>query len=433
MASIETRPNPTGTTYRVVWYEDGKKQPAVTFTDPAEAVRFRKLVEGNGNHWPDGWQRPAKIAPPKRTVKLTFGQWAGTAISRRTRANERTKDDYRRDLKRHFADLLDRPLDEIDADDVVEWLEDRQEVVFKGRAISGKTIRNLYGFASSLYVDAMAEHPPLVKRNPFGGRLTDIAAVRVEEMVFLTPQEFATVVALVREEYQRLIRLLAGTGLRFGEATALRVRDVELLAKRKTLTVSKAWKRTGTSTWEIGEPKTRRSRRTISLSPELVELLTPIWAGRRGDELLFPGSDGGRLPHIEVYKRGWAPAVARAQVCDRHYGEQKNGKGKPKLMPDPCECAGTLDKAPRIHDLRHSHASWLIAEGVPLAAISRRLGHSSITITVDRYGHLDPSLDQQIDDAVDRALSRSRRRDDLLDEREQCATLPRGEGSPENR
>jgi integrase len=412
VASIEQRQTKSGPRWRVVWYEDGKKQQ-LTLADVNEAVRFRKQVEGqpHGDAWPPGWQKPQKAAPPVRSGKLTFGQWAETAISRRTRANDRTKDDYRRDLRRHFADLLNRPLDEIDADDVVEWLEDRQETVFKGRPISGKTIRNLYGFASSLYADAMAEHPPLVKRNPFGGRLGDIAAVRVEEMVFLTPEEFATVLRLVRPEYRRLIQLLAGTGLRFGEATALHVRDVELLANRKTLTVSKAWKRTGSATWEIGEPKTRRSRRTLSLSQELVELLTPIWAGRRGEELLFPGSDGGRLPHIEVYKRGWAPAVARARVCDTHYAPQRNGRNLPPLMPEPCDCAGVLTKTPRIHDLRHSHASWLIAEGVPLAAISRRLGHSSITITNDRYGHMDPSLDQQIDDAVDRALSRSKPRE----------------------
>jgi integrase len=431
MASLETRTHPTGTTYRVVWYEAGVKQ-RLTLGDPAEAVRFRKLVEGSGNRWPEGWQRPQRAAPPARTGKLTFGQWAETAITRRTRANERTKDDYRRDLERHFSGLLARPLDEIDDDDVVEWLEERAETVFKGRVMSGKTIRNLYGFASSLYVDALAQHPPLVVRNPFGGRLTDIAAVRTEDMVFLTPQEFTVVLRHVREEYRPLIRLLAGTGLRFGEATALTVRDVELLARRKTLTVTKAWKRTDSSTWVIGEPKTRRSRRTLSLSPELVETLTPLWAGRRGDELLFPGAGGGRLPHIEVYKRGWAPAVARAQVCDAHYGPQLNKRGKPKLLPDPCDCAGTIDKAPRIHDLRHSHASWLIADGVHSAAISRRLGHSSITITVDRYGHLDPALDDQIDAAVDRALTGSRLSQDLLDERDQGAPLPHGERGPQD-
>ncbi|MDX3849451.1 tyrosine-type recombinase/integrase [Streptomyces sp. AK02-01A] len=47
-----------------------------------------------------------------------------------------------------------------------------------------------------------------------------------------------------------------------------------------------------------------------------------------------------------------------------------------------------LTKRPRIYDLRHTHASWLIAGKVPLPVIQARLGHESITTTVDRYGHL---------------------------------------------
>jgi integrase len=58
--------------------------------------------------------------------------------------------------------------------------------------------------------------------------------------------------------------------------------------------------------------------------------------------------------------------------------------------------AAGIDKTPRIHDLRHSHASWLIAAGVPLPAIQRRLGHESITTTIDRYGHLAPEMDDTI-------------------------------------
>ena len=56
---------------------------------------------------------------------------------------------------------------------------------------------------------------------------------------------------------------------------------------------------------------------------------------------------------------------------------------------------------PRIHDLRHTHVSWLIAQGVQLPAISRRLGHESITTTIDRYGHLLP----EVDDGLVRALA----------------------------
>lgn len=397
MASIEYRETGEGPRWRVVWREhrpDGRRtKQQRTYNDPQDAEAFRAKVEAYGNQWPPGEDpRPTAQEP-----KVTFGEWAETAIEQRRRANERTKADYRRDMRRHFAALADVPVADLTQDRIDAWLAER-----RAADLSPKTIRNLHGFGSSLLIDAMNHRPPLADHNPFG-KLPDMSDVRTEEMVFLTHQEFATVLAYVREEYRPLIRFLAGTGMRYGEATALTVRDIEILGNRKTATVTKAWKRTGPANYVIGEPKTQRSRRTISLSPELVDLLVPLVAGKRGVELVF-SLNGLRLPHSEVYKRGWAPAVARANVCDGHYEPQRDGRGKRPRLPEPCSCAGVLDKTPRIHDLRHTHASWLIADGLPLPAISRRLGHSSITITIDRYGHLDPSLDARIDAAVDKAL-----------------------------
>lgn len=395
MASLETRPK----SFRVVWYEDGEKQ-AMTFHDGAEAVRFRKLVEGSGNRWPAGWQKPQRGAPLPPTGKLTFRAWAEKAITHRTHATPRTRSDYLRDLENHFGLLNTLPLDEIGAEDVTLWLGDRHDA-----DLAPKTIRNLHGFASSLFVQALAQHPPLVQWNPFVGRLPDHASVKVEEMVFLTPQEAAFLLRYVRAEYLGLIRFLFGTGLRFGEATALTVGDVDLLGRRKALTVTKAWKRVGTAEWMVGEPKTKRSRRTLALSHELVLLLAEATAGKRGSELVFSRPDGARLPHTEVWKRGWAPAVGRANVCDVHYAPQRDGRGKRPTMPEPCDCAGTLGKVPRIHDARHSHISWLIADGHDLASISKRVGHSSTKVTTDRYGHLDPRVDDAINASVDRALA----------------------------
>ncbi|MEU6668034.1 tyrosine-type recombinase/integrase [Streptomyces sp. NPDC046727] len=63
-----------------------------------------------------------------------------------------------------------------------------------------------------------------------------------------------------------------------------------------------------------------------------------------------------------------------------------------------------LIKRPRFHDLRHSHAAWLIAAKVPLPAIQARLGHESITTTVDRYGHLLDALDDEVMAAAEWAM-----------------------------
>ncbi|GHJ13572.1 tyrosine-type recombinase/integrase [Micromonospora sp. AKA38] len=63
----------------------------------------------------------------------------------------------------------------------------------------------------------------------------------------------------------------------------------------------------------------------------------------------------------------------------------------------------------RFHDLRHSHVAWLLSAKEPpsLTAIQRRLGHASITVTSDRYGHLVPAVDERIAAALDAALPRS--------------------------
>jgi integrase len=66
-----------------------------------------------------------------------------------------------------------------------------------------------------------------------------------------------------------------------------------------------------------------------------------------------------------------------------------------------------LGKRPTIHSLRHSSASWLIAAGLPLPVIQRRLGHEQISTTIDRYGHLAPGALSEAADAASNALSRA--------------------------
>lgn len=83
---------------------------------------------------------------------------------------------------------------------------------------------------------------------------------------------------------------------------------------------------------------------------------------------------GGRLSIQELH-RAWGPALD--------------------------ELGDQLRARPRIHDLRHTHASWLIAAGVPLTLIQRRLGHESIKTTSDRYGHLAEGADAAAAAALD--------------------------------
>jgi integrase len=176
------------------------------------------------------------------------------------------------------------------------------------------------------------------------------------EMRIIGVDEFATVISKVPDHYQTFVRVLYATGLRWGEAVALQVQDVAL----PNLRVRRALKWSPDNNRVIGETKTQRGNRTVAVTDELHDELRALIAGRKGSELVFTAPRGGPILHRTFWSRVWLPAV-------KH-----------------------LEPRPRIHDLRHSHASVLLARGIPIHVVSRRLGHSNITVTVDTYGHLLP-------------------------------------------
>jgi integrase len=112
----------------------------------------------------------------------------------------------------------------------------------------------------------------------------------------------------------------------------------------------------------------------------VAELLVPEVAGKGADELVFTAPDGGPLRHSRFMARVFRPAVA----------------------------AAGLDTGLRFHDLRHTCAALLIAQGAHPRAIKERLGHSTITVTMDTYGHLLPSIDDELSAGLDAAFRSAR-------------------------
>jgi integrase len=124
----------------------------------------------------------------------------------------------------------------------------------------------------------------------------------------------------------------------------------------------------------------------VSLYPTLAaDLDTPRGSG----DLVFVGPKSGKhLWYGRFRTTYWEPAIDKAtdvKLC-RSLG----------LTP--------LSRRPRLHDLRHSHASWLIAAGIPLPYIQVRLGHEKITTTVDTYGHLVADAHEQMASVVSSTL-----------------------------
>jgi integrase len=190
------------------------------------------------------------------------------------------------------------------------------------------------------------------------------------------------------------------TGLRASELRGLCWADVDL--KKGELHVTQR----ADAYQEIGAPKSEAGHRTVPLTPKLVRVLTE-WklACPKGDAgLVFPNTDGKVEWHANIINRAWIPlqvaAGVSAQVRDDDGKLVRDEEGKPVLQA----------KYTGLHALRHFYASWCINRVIdgglelPAKVVQERLGHSSITVTLDTYGHLFP----QGDDSAKLAEAESR-------------------------
>jgi integrase len=281
------------------------------------------------------------------------------------------------------------------SDDDRDWINARRRA-----GASPKTMANYHGLLAAIFKDAvrkglitanLCEGVRLPAKNAAAHTGGDDGSDDDSDRVFLTEWEFALLKSSMQQDAQDLLVVAVGTGLRWGELTALRVEDLQLRGSTPNLLVRRAWKRNGTGDFAlegqglfyVGGPKTRESRRRVSLALPLVQILKALITEKSSSELVFTGSQGGQLGQGWWYKKRWLPAVKVARE-----------KG--------------LTCSPRFHDLRHTHAAWLISAGVPLPVIQQRLGHKSIKITVDVYGGLLVQTHEAADQAVTRALSGQR-------------------------
>lgn len=378
MASIEKRTRSDGSIgYRVVWRDpQSKSKKSMTFDDHTKADRFARLLEQCGHRL----DRATKIASDldRQTPKLA--EIIDHHIHHLTGVQQRTREDYARDSKNHIIPHLGSiPIDEIEVDHIRWWVNKLDGT------LSVKTLKNLHSLLSAALESSI---PKYIDSNP--AKRVRLPRSNPRESTFLTREEFQILLEHIPEYHQPMIQTLAMTGLRWGEMAALEVGDIELMVDIPYLRVTKAVKR-DKGGFFVGPPKSVRSRRTVSLPRSLVDILVPYVATRNPSEILFTGKQGRRLRAGHFIPRIWIPAVESAQSSHDAIG-------------NPIPKSHRLLKRPRIHDLRHSHASWLIAAGVDLATVQRRLGHESITTTVDRYGHLTPGQMETAAQAADLSI-----------------------------
>lgn len=406
MASVVPRKNKSGVivSYQVRWRNGGAAgAPWQTerFEDRRSAEVFKEAVDEAGQRWPDGWAKGLGYvddgAQPAED-RYRFKNFALQVIATRTGVSERYRQDCIRDLERYvfptFGDCYVRSAEDFSRETVGAWVKELCRTwVWRGsrrKLMSPKTVRGLHALLSMVLQAAVDHEPPLRDRNPC--RLTRLPRTdddgveddEGEDGDFLEPDEVAGIVeCLPRREDQILVRLAYGTGLRWGELTALAVKHVRARSSGSyEIRVARAWKRGARGEgFYLGPPKSRAGRRTVEISEALWGELSELTAGRGPDELVFHNGRGQWLIYSTFYDR-WREAVDEAK-----------SRG---LLP--------AWKFPKVHGLRHSHAAALISAGVNLDLIKRRLGHESITMTSDTYGHLQREAHGPALAAMDQAL-----------------------------
>jgi integrase len=301
--------------------------------------------------------------------RVTFGEWWSEWMKGRVHLEPTTRardESVGKGLV--LTEFENARLSEIQPADVRGWVA---SLTVKGYA--PLTTRKAYQLLSGALNAAVDDS--IIGRNP--AARAKLPPLRSREMRFLDVDAVAALANTIDDRYRVLVATAAYTGLRWAELAGLRVRRVDLLRRRLTV-VETLVEVKGQLVFK--GPKTAASRRAVTLPRFVCDGLAAHLSRYPTTDLMFTSTEDTPLRRTNFRRRDWLPAV-RASV------------GEPM----------------RFHDLRHTHAALLIAQGEHPKVIQNRLGHASIRTTLDTYGHLFDGLDEGVADRLEKAVAPSSR------------------------
>lgn len=364
----------TGTrSWRVRYADrDGRVQSVSGF---ASAERARTYAQnGTARRRCGRWVDPAD-------AQITLEAWTRTWLPTLA-VSERTEENYRRDLRNHVLPRWgETPLAAISSGEVNGWV---------GQLLAANyapaTVSSLVKLLSRLLTDTVDAR--LLADNPVHrrGRRGPRVLRPIAERVWATPEQVVQIAenatALGGASAGLLIVTAAWTGLRWGEIAGLQrcnthLDDGLLIVDRYVGGLHES----GPRMW-LGPPKTSASIRVISLPPFLIALLREH-LDRTDGVAVFSGPRGGWLRRSNIDRRVLRPA-ADGTLTVPH--------ARVRLAP--------VQPGLTFHGLRHSHKTWLIADGVPEIAQARRLGHHLPDRVVETYSHVAPEVERRLLDGL---------------------------------
>ena len=312
------------------------------------------------------------VEPSELVLSTYLESWLSDVA--RHRVADRTYDRYRIIVRHHLVPALGQvKLDALRPDQVQHFYGRLSD-----QGLAPSTVQKVHAVLHSALKHAVRMR--LLVRNPSDD--LSLPKIRRPEIRALTDKEIARLLATAKDTSVAVPLLcLLTIGVRRGELLGLRWSDVELeagvLSVRRSLEES-------SSGAVLKEPKTAKGSRTIAL-PEVTiealrehrkaqcELRVRVGPAYNSGELVFPGADG---------EPWWPSNFGRA--CRRVMKKAK------------LDC--------RLHDLRHTHATMLLRQGVHPKVVQERLGHANIGITLDIYSHVAPHMQEEAAAKIDAGL-----------------------------
>jgi integrase len=312
----------------------------------------------------------------RELIPITFKAYAEKWLEGLSGLKPSTVREYRSAMTHNLIPAFgDQPIGSLTVANVNAYLAKRQGI------LKPKTLRNHLALLHRLFEDAQEAGHLAVNRLHKSRALRRPKALRPEEgeVEILDATEINWLLDKVEAHYGPLYVTLVSTGMRLGEALGLQWGDVDWNAQQIRIRRS-LWK------GEYYLPKSKKSRRSIDIGPQVLGALRGIERERYGqggaptDAPVFTTPTGALINPDNLRHRVWEPALKAATL--RHV---------------------------TMHSLRHTYASLLIAQGENVKYISEQMGHASIQITVDRYAHLLPSTKREAPARLEAQLAEGRR------------------------